>query len=152
MAAVLQFDPAPAPSRRPRLAPAAVPVGLLVEPFPVSARPSHPAGARRRTRPRPARRPADAVFRRRRLMAALVGLGLVLTVARAGLAIEGSSLATPERPPHVRTVVVEPGDSLWAIASRLAPGADPRVVVDALVRARGRAGVVPGEMITWLDT
>jgi nucleoid-associated protein YgaU len=60
-------------------------------------------------------------------------LGLVLTVARAGGALEGSSLATPERLPHVRTVVVEPGDSLWSIASEVTsppggPAADERVV------------------------
>ena len=83
-------------------------------------------------------------------MAALAGLVLVLTVARAGAALEGSSLTSPERLPHVRTVVVEPGDSLWSLAGRLAPGSDPRGVVDALVEARGTASVAPGETITWL--
>jgi Tfp pilus assembly protein FimV len=49
------------------------------------------------------------------------------------------------------TVVVEPGDTLWSIAKRLAPGADPRQVVDALVKARGTTALVPGESLTWLD-
>ena len=71
----------------------------------------------RQHRPRPARSHQRAVYRRRRVLAALVGLGLVLTVARAGAALGGSSLATPERLPHVQHVVVEPGDTLWSIAA-----------------------------------
>src|SRR3974377_1831735 len=64
-------------------------------------------------RPRPARRHQRAVYRRRRVIAALVGLGLVLAVARAGAALGGSSLATSERLPHVQQVVVQPGDTMW---------------------------------------
>src|SRR3954466_16069571 len=120
---------------------------IAIEP----ARPDHhPAGPSRQPRPRSARRPAPAVYRRRRLCAALGGPGLVLTVARAGVALEGRSLATPGRLPHVRTVVVEPGDSLWSIAGRIAPGSDPRAVVDAIAEARGgTTAVAPGETITW---
>jgi hypothetical protein len=92
---------------------------------------------------------AAAVFRRRRLLAVVLGLGLSLTVARAGVALEGSFVA-PARPPHVRSVVVQPGDTLWSLAHRLAPGQDPRGVVDALVQARGTAVVQPGETLTWL--
>ncbi len=126
----------------------------LLEPFPIDpARPTHhPAGPHRQPHPRPARRPARVVFRRRRLFAALAGLGLVLTVARAGAALEGSSLASPERLPHVRTVVVAPGDSLWSLAARLAPGSDPRNVVDAIVDARGTSTVSPGDTIEWRNS
>jgi hypothetical protein len=110
----------------------------------------HPAGAHRRPVPRAARRRVSAVHRRRRLLAALAGLGLVLAVARAGAALEGAPpLATPERLPHVRTVVVQRGDSLWSLARDLAPGRDPRAVVDALVEARGSAALTPGETINW---
>jgi hypothetical protein len=45
--------------------------------------------------------------------------------------------------------VVRPGDSLWSVASRLAPGSDPRPVVDALAEARHGTGLVPGETIAW---
>jgi hypothetical protein len=115
------------------------------------ARPHHhPAGAHRQPRPRRACRPARAVLRRRRFLAALVGLGLVLTVARAGVALDGPSPVAPERLPHVRTVVVQPGDSLWSIAHELAPERDPRAVVDALVEARGTTAIAPGETLTWL--
>src|SRR5262249_13253308 len=125
---------------------------LQLDTFPVSARPPHHrAGAYRQPSLRPARRPGRAVLRRRRLIAALAGLGLVPTVARAGAAFEGSTLATPERLPHVRSVVVQPGDSLWSIARELAPGRDPRAVVDAFVKARGTAAVEPGETLTWLE-
>ena len=126
----------------------AVPIDTLpVRP----TRPYHPVGAHRRTHPRRARRPARAVIRRRRLMVAFAGLGLVLTVARAAAALEGSSPVAPGRPPHVRTVVVQPGDSLWSVARRLVPGSDPREVVDAIVEARGSSIVTPGETITWLE-
>ncbi|MFM8236383.1 MAG: hypothetical protein ACKOBG_01315 [Actinomycetota bacterium] len=111
----------------------------------------HPVVVRRQARPRPARRPSPAVLRRRRLLAALVGLGLVLTVARAGVALAGSSVPTSERLPHERTVIVEPGDTLWAIAAELAPERDRREVVDAIAEARGSTVLMPGEAITWLD-
>ena len=126
----------------------------LLEPLPIDpVRPHHhPAGPRRPPHPRPARRPARAVFRRRRLFAALAGLGLVLTAARAGAALEGSSLASPERLPHVRTVVVAPGDSLWSLAARLAPQRDPRSVVDAIAHARGTSTLSPGETIVWRES
>jgi hypothetical protein len=117
-----------------------------------SARPRHPAGAYRQPRPRRTRRPGRAVLRRRRLCAAFIGLGLVLTVARAGAALEGSTLASPERLPHVRTVVVQPGDTLWSVAHELAPKSDPRGVVDQLVRARGTTALTPGDTITWTES
>jgi len=117
-----------------------------------SARPRHPAGAHRQSDPRRARRPARAVLRRRRLCAALLGLGLVLTVARAGAALEGTTLASPERLPHVRTVVVQTGDTLWSVAHEIAPQSDPRGVVDQLVRARGTTALSPGDTITWTDS
>jgi hypothetical protein len=97
--------------------------------------------------PRSARSHQRAVYRRRRVLAALVGLGLVLTVARAGAALGGSSLATPERLPHVQQVVVQPGDSLWSIARRVAPGHDVRPIVDAMERALGTSTLTAGQTI-----
>jgi hypothetical protein len=75
---------------------------------------------------------------------------MVLTAARAGAALGGTPLASPGRLPHVRTVVVQSGDTLWSLAHRLAPGSDPRGVVDALVEALGTSSVFPGETLTWL--
>jgi hypothetical protein len=45
---------------------------------------------------------------------------------------------------------VQPGDTLWSVARDLAPGADPRPVVDALSQARKGSTLVPGETLTWL--
>jgi hypothetical protein len=134
MAAVLPLDFGPPGVRSPRVLPHA------------------PAGARRQPVPRASRCSERAVYCRRRLLAAALGLGLVLTVARAGGALAGSSLAAPERLPHVRTVVVQPGDTIWSLADDLAPGIDPRTVVDAVVEARGSAVIAPGETLTWLES
>ncbi len=135
MAAVLQLEP------RYQLEPRVVPAGpaqrlRLLEPVP------------RQPRPRPARRHQRAVYQRRRVLAALVGLGLVLTIARAGATLGGSSLATPERLPHVQQVVVEPGDTLWSIAQRAVPGSDVRPVVDAMEQALGTSTVTAGQLIS----
>lgn len=116
-------------------------------------RPVRSTGDRRQARPIASRCSRDAaVYRRRRLLAAALGLGVVLSVARAGAALGGSSPAIPVRHPHVMTIVVEPGDTLWSIARRLAPHSDPRAVVDALVQAHGSSTIVPGETLTWLQS
>jgi hypothetical protein len=103
---------------------------------------------RRQPRPRPARSHQRAVYRRRRVLAALVGLGLALAMVRAGVTLGGSFLATSERLPHVQQVVVQPGDTLWSIAERAAPGHDVRPVVDAMERTLGTASVTAGELLS----
>ena len=87
--------------------------------------------------------------RRRRttltVAAVLVALGLTGPVARA---VAGPSVEPAAR----RTYVVRPGDTLWSIAVRVAPGTDPRRivaemqaqnVVDAGALAAGQTLVVP---------
>jgi hypothetical protein len=99
------------------------------------------------------RRPSPATYRRRRLAAVGLALGLVVVAAQAGAALGGAPLAAPERRPASselgRTVVVRPGDTLWDIAVRLAPDEDPRPAVDAVSSARDGAPLVPGEVIRW---
>lgn len=107
-------------------------------------------------------RPTRATFVRRRVVCAValvvLGVGVVAVTAQAGEALRGGPLAASERDPAARPttsgdgrleVRVQPGDSLWSIATRLAPGDDPRPVVDALSKARGGAPLVPGERIVW---
>jgi hypothetical protein len=100
-----------------------------------------------------------ATYWRRRIVVAAMVVALVLVMAQAGAALGGSSPASPERRPAAahtsarstssRSTVVRPGDSLWSVASRLAPGSDPRPVVDALAAARHGTVLVPGETIEW---
>ena len=136
MAAVMITDrPAPprthaesAGPRRPRL--------RVVEPTPAP-------------RVRPAARVSSATFRRRRL-GVLVGLAAVVFVAgRAGAALGSEPLAAPGRGPSVTRYVVHGGDTLWSAAHHLAPDADPREVVDALIEARGGGALMPGEVLRW---
>ncbi len=99
-----------------------------------------------------------ATYWRRRLAVVVLAVALVLVMAQAGAAL-GGSLAAPERRPaaasgsaaseRARSTVVRPGDSLWSVAARLAPGSDPRSVVDALAEARHGTVLVPGETIRW---
>ena len=115
----------------------------------------------------PVRRPVSrATYWCRRAFVAALVVGLVLLMAQAGAALGGTSLAAPGRSTtsssssasssgassgasSIRHTVVRPGDSLWSVASRLAPGTDPRPVVDALSQARDGAPLVPGETVEW---
>src|SRR3989337_607359 len=86
--------------------------------------------------------------RRRRLVTVMAALGLaaVLTgsVANA-VGVAGSAEAE-----GTRNYVVRPGETLWAMATRFAPGADPRVVVDAIASANGvePGALVPGQQLS----
>ncbi|GAA5151065.1 hypothetical protein GCM10025768_16960 [Microbacterium pseudoresistens] len=74
--------------------------------------------------------------RGRRLLAVVVALPLAAGLAFAVLS-GGSALASGDSAvggSSFETVVVMPGDSLWSIAAEVAPTADPRDVIDAMVR------------------
>src|SRR3954467_293144 len=98
----------------------------------------------RRSAPSRSHRTA-AVYLRRRCVAVALGVGVVLAAGHAGAALGGPSLATPDARPRVVPHVVQRGDTLWSIAHDVAPGTDPRRVVDALSAARHGAPLVPGE-------
>ena len=102
-----------------------------------------------------------AVYRRRRIVATLIAVPVAVLVAvgvsvgteRAFGALGSlAGLAAPTTAGEVpaTSYVVEPGDTLWDVAQRVAPGSDARPVVDALVEARGTSAVAPGETITWV--
>ena len=60
-----------------------------------------------------------------------------------------SALAGDRIPDQPAVIVVEPGDTLWGIAERVAPEADPRATVRRLAEANGLATtvLVPGMQI-----
>ena len=101
--------------------------------------------------PAPERTPA-VVYRRRRMVAALVAASLftLLVLAVGGVvgSFSGTGAAVPERPVSPAAVyVVQPGDTFWDIARRLEPSGDPRPLVARLVAAHGSPVLVAGERL-----
>ncbi|GAA3206742.1 LysM peptidoglycan-binding domain-containing protein [Microbacterium terregens] len=82
--------------------------------------------------------------RGRRILAALAALPAVVALSLAVLS-GGSALANLDDGAPAgtfATLTVASGESLWSIAEQVAPGADPRDVVDAIVRLNALDGVV----------
>jgi LysM domain-containing protein len=77
-------------------------------------------------------------------------LAIVLVVALFLLVAPGLARGDgPDRPTPRVTYVVEPGDTLWSIARRVAPGQDPRPVVDGLIEANDvRGGLQAGQELS----
>lgn len=94
---------------------------------------------------------ASTRVRRRRLV-----LGLAVGAVLVALALPSSVLgAGPAQPTAAslageagHTYVVQPGDTLWGIAQRLAPKGDPRPLVDEMAAQIGSDTVAPGEHLT----
>ena len=123
-----------------------------LDPTPVGAyRPaSRPAARRSAQHPSMAYTPSVATYQRRRLVvlvATMLILGVVIagvigatgTTAQADQAVAGQSI-------EPRTVIAQPGDTLWAIAKRVAPQANISDLVDQLVRINGDA-IVAGQLV-----
>ncbi|MFB4311884.1 LysM peptidoglycan-binding domain-containing protein [Actinomadura sp. GTD37] len=80
--------------------------------------------------------------------AAVTLVALWLTVGPGAFAGSGESGDGTSRP--ARTVVVEPGETLWGIASAADPGGDPRRAVERIMDLNGLGGdpiVRPGQEI-----
>ena len=77
-------------------------------------------------------------------------LAIVLVVAMFLLVAPGLARGDgPDRPAPRVTYVVEPGDTLWSIARWVAPGQDPRPVVDGLIEANDlRGGLQAGQELS----
>ena len=118
------------------------------------------------THPRPALRllqggrdagPSPAVYRRRRVVALILAVALVV-VAMAGIRAvlrpltgsdEGRPLsalgASAPVPAGTETLLVQPGESLWDIARDLQPAGDLRPLVDELAALNGGATLEAGQ-------
>lgn len=81
--------------------------------------------------------------RGRRVLATIAALPAAVALSAAMIS-GGAALADRDlggtRTASFETVTVQAGDSLWAIAERVAPGADPRDVVAAIVRLNALDG------------
>ncbi|HEX3461151.1 MAG TPA: LysM peptidoglycan-binding domain-containing protein [Acidimicrobiales bacterium] len=96
------------------------------------------------------RRRVSSAVRLRRTLLALTGLmvvGLALPLGGAGGPSHpsGSALAGTTHPIEY---IVQPGDTLWSIATAVDPSADPRPLVAKLASQTGSDTVEPGEHIT----
>lgn len=77
--------------------------------------------------------------RRGRAVVVLLSVVLLLTAFSLGrVASQASPTAETTRP--LVPVVVQPGDTLWSVAQRLAPENDPRQVVDQIRRINDLRG------------
>jgi LysM domain len=109
------------------------------------------------TRPRlgDGRRGVRLTRRGRRVIAGLVAAVALAAAAALWLAAAtGAQAANHGVPPSavdksMTAVVVEPGQTLWAIALRAEPAADPRLVISQIMEfnALGSDVVVPGERL-----
>ncbi|HEX7105567.1 MAG TPA: LysM peptidoglycan-binding domain-containing protein [Acidothermaceae bacterium] len=157
MTAVLDFDFAPLAD--PEVDPAIfAPLPITaVEPFPrPRLRLVCDEPGRRGERPAVSARRAPLRLTRRGRLVAVLGLVLLASLLSAlvlalamGPASGRSAAAPPAAGAAGSTVVVQPGDTLWAIASRVAPKADPRVVVQQIIDRNGlaSASVQAGQLL-----
>ncbi|MDA0286410.1 MAG: LysM peptidoglycan-binding domain-containing protein [Actinobacteria bacterium] len=87
------------------------------------------------------------VYRRRRAVVSLALAVLAVTVSFAML--DGSATAdrpTAEKLATPKFVIAESGDTLWAIAQRIAPSSNITQVVDQLVLMNGDQ-ITPGQLV-----
>ena len=98
----------------------------------------------------------EAVYRRRRAVAAAIAVAVVtlaLVVGRPDRVPVGEANPWPSTgavslsPELPGVYVVQPGDTLWNIARALAPDRDPRVLVHELSGTAGGAALEPGQTI-----
>ena len=122
---------------------AAVAFPLTHERLRPAPRPARPGPS---PRPRVARPHPPGTYARRRVAAVVLVVALVVAVRLLLGALGGGPLTAPE-PISSRVVVVQPGDTLWAIARRLDPGGDVRVTVQRLAAAHGGSVLQVGERI-----
>lgn len=130
---------------------------------PTRGRAERPAAARAGVAPpetaqaRPVRIRVRLTRRGRIVVAALITAGVVLVAALAWLAgtarAEASGSGSPASAVYhsLRSVVVEPGESLWTIAAQADPAGDPRTVMQEIIDINALHGttVQPGQRL-WL--
>jgi nucleoid-associated protein YgaU len=80
----------------------------------------------------------------------VVGLAWLVLGVVAAVPIVRMDPDLPEQPAVTTTMVVDQGDTLWALAREVDPAADPRTIVDAIVELNGLrtgADIHPGDVL-----
>lgn len=87
--------------------------------------------------------------RGRVVLTSLAAVPLVVAAVFGALNAGAASASGPGAPAHFAYVTVHAGQSLWSISESVAPNADPRDVIAAIVTLNGLhdATVVPGERL-----
>src|SRR4051812_23059250 len=100
-----------------------------------------PVGASAAAAPKRVARPAQRPARRLRLTArgrlVLVVLPSILAATCSLVAVAGPLVPAEAAPAAPRSVVIGAGETLWSLAERVAPQADPREVVSEIERVNG---------------
>lgn len=117
-----------------------------------AAPPARPAAAPARPAASPA--PLRLTARGRRVVAGLAAIAAAAAACLLSLALAGGAAAASHGParegwPAARKVVVEPGQTLWSIATAAEPGADTRAVIEQIVAANHLPGdtIEPGQAL-----
>lgn len=94
------------------------------------------------------RTPLRLTQRGRTVLLSILALPLVVGIAVAALD-GGGATATMSDPASLQYVMVAPGQTLWGLATELAPGADPRDVIDDIMRFNrlGSADLAAGQQL-----
>lgn len=97
-------------------------------------------------------RTARLTRRGRILVKGIMGSALAAVVAATAVRIATAATSEPTRlygAPATVTVVVQPGDSLWSIASRLNTPEDPREIVSEIkeVNQLASSRIMPGDVL-----
>lgn len=94
---------------------------------------SRPVAAGQPTRTPRTATPLRLTRRGRSVLLAILALPLAALIA-VGTLNGGGATATMEDVVGLEFVTVQPGQTLWGLATELAPSADPRDVIDSLMR------------------
>ena len=117
---------------------------------PVRANPRPVARSTARPAPQAALERTPSVGRRRVAGVACAAV-VALTAIAVGFGVGHASAESDGVPPPV-VYVVQPGDTLWAIAGKVAPEVNPARAVDALRSAAGSSALTPGQRIALPDS
>jgi LysM repeat protein len=101
----------------------------------------------------PARAPAHLRLTRRGrvvlTLAAAATASLAWLAAASGAQAAGHGVSPGAAPQHVSQIVVQPGQTLWSIATQADPQADPRLVIQRIIAVNKLAGgsIVAGQRL-----